>query len=229
MRVGGVGIFGTAFRSCGAGVIGLPGTGAKSGRSTISVIAGTSPGSGFSVAANSSRLAASVTGFDSDGREATSVFAVVVASVGASVAAETEVSSAVTSVGDSSFFLSGGRKPPIGGRKGFAPLPAIWIEGRAAAEAARPIGESARLAEWRARSGRGSSSSEYDASSASCFFSRNLSRTLFAVESSTELEWVFLSATPTSASTASTSEALTSSSRASSLIRIFLLPVTCLA
>ena len=193
------------------------------------MIEGTSTGSGFSVAANASRLAASVTGLDSDGRGAISAVAGVVASVGAAVGAATEVSSAVTTAGASSFFLRGGRKAPIGGRKGFAPLPTIGIEGRVEADAARPICASARLAEWRARSGSGSSSSEYDASSASCFFSRNLSRTLFAVESSTELEWVFLSATPTAESTASTSEALTSNSRASSLIRIFLLPVTCLA
>lgn len=168
-------------------------------------------------------MAASVAGFDAGRSAATSPVAVAAGSVTASLGAADGVSLAGASVAGSSTFLSGGRNRPIGGRNGFAPPPPIWIEGRAEAEAARPFWGVERPTDWRPRSGNGSSSSAVEASSASCRVSRSLSRTLFAVASSTELEWVFLSTMPTAGRTAITSDALTSSSLASSLIRIFLL------
>ncbi len=225
MRVGGVGIFGTALPSCGAGVIGLPGTGAKTGRSAISEICGSSGNSGFSIAASSSSDGEAVGGFIFGGGTRGLPAAGVVAWVAAGVASA--AASADPSATDSSFFFSrGGLRPPTGGRNGFVPLPPTRIDGRVEAAKARPFGGAARPALGRGRSGGNGNSSSLDgALRPSCFLWRNLSRILFAVASSTELEWVFFSATPIVGSTARTSDALTSNSRASSLIRIFVFPV----
>lgn len=174
---------GPSLLSCGAGVIGLPGTGTKLGRSAILAISGISEDSGFSIVAGSASVSDS---FGGDTRSP---------STGGAVTAAAScivflVVSIDSSAADSSFLSGMGLESMIGGRNAncFAPPPPIRIDGRVEAENARPFCIAARPTPGRWRSGKGNSSSLCDTSRSSCFLWRNLSRILFAVASSTELE-----------------------------------------
>ena len=121
--------------------------------------------------------------------------------------------------------FSGGRNSRTGGRSG-VPLPAILSEGRemAGTRGLTPtgcnFGELAGVTVDEALGEELIVAAERGAGERSRFFCRK-SRTASAVFRSTELEWVFFPSIPTSGRTSRIAPALTSSSRANSLIRIF--------
>ncbi len=121
--------------------------------------------------------------------------------------------------------FSGGRNSRTGGRSG-VPLPAILSEGRemAGTRGLTPtgcnFGELAGVTVDEALGEELIVAAERGAGERSRFFCRK-SRTASAVFRSTELEWVFFSSIPSSGRTSRIAPALTSSSRANSLIRIF--------
>ena len=121
--------------------------------------------------------------------------------------------------------FSGGRKACTGGRNGMPPRAiggAERIFGRLFA-GSDPAAGRVDLGDGKSGGGRSNSTEARLGSCEEAVTSGapNHTRTLTAVSESTELEWVFCPSTPTSDSIARISPALTSSSRANSLIRMF--------
>ena len=117
------------------------------------------------------------------------------------------------------FAMTGGRNVPIGGRN-LLPAPVTGMDGRTDAEASRFLRNPGRRGRTLDLFLKGSSSSGKTGGGSLRFRSRIFSRTLSAVEASTELEWDFGPVIESSRSTERISLDLTSSSFASSLIRI---------
>lgn len=125
---------------------------------------------------------------------------------------------------------SGGRSTCTGGRSG-VPLPApITIEGRGPAVGITFSGSGPRGLGGSAGSTASERASGSDAAACSAAASgplsceRNFALTSSAVSASIELEWVFFSSIPRSTRRSRITFAFTSSSRASSFIRILSLP-----
>ena len=115
--------------------------------------------------------------------------------------------------------MTGGRKVPIGGRNPL-PTPVTGMDGRTDAEASRLLRSPGRRGRTLDLFLKGRSSSGKTGGGSLRFRFRIFSRTLSAVEASTELEWDFGPVIPSSRSTERISLDLTSSCFASSLIRI---------
>ena len=121
--------------------------------------------------------------------------------------------------------FSGGWNSRTGGRSG-VPLPAILREGcemigtRGLTPVGSNLGEVAGLATEEPLGGELTVGAELGVGGRSLFLFKR-SRIATAVFASTELEWVFFSSIPTSGRISRIAPALTSNSRANSLIRIF--------
>ena len=216
----GVGMDGTTPPTVTPANFGRPGTRSTSGRATSGPVGRTRGMSGFSKSlATRSVARAAPSGF---GFAICWGVSAAATAAGAGVGGGSGGLTGGACTGGESGLRTGGRKAPPGGRP--APLrPPTGIIGRTNAESARVFRRVEALAGVLARLRTGNSSSDCCGSGFSFWRPLNRSRTLSAVALSNELEWDLTSSIPNSGSTAMISPDLTSSSRASSLMRIVVL------
>ena len=216
----GVGMDGTAPPTVTPADFGRPGTRSTSGRATSGPVGRTRGMSGFSKSLSARSVArAAPSGFGLATGWGVSAAGT---GTGAGVGGGAGGLTGGACTGGESGLRTGGRNAPPGGRP--APLrPPTGINGRTNAESARVFRGVEALADVLARLRTGNSSSDCCGSGLSFCSPLNRSRTLSAVALSNELEWDLTSSIPNSGSTAMISPDLTSSSRASSLMRIVVL------